>query len=454
MLLIALIWYSLSRRSWRAGAATYIGLSFFAGGLVATIGGHAGGYFSPFLRWALIIAVIWMLDVITRSIGSWRKDLFSQITPLARGKVMKGLIFSASLILFVAAGEQGNRTIATGQALKSSDGWVFSDELGGFVSPATSDFLEQVAAFEPTVIEEYSGLASALLGPAKEVKVDSVIHALGAQRNEFLAVLELNPRYVVSSSASVEPWFAWNVSTNWWFYRHLYLNYSPAQVDGLPLLIWEHQPQRMHNPQSVECVVDSDSSSLVLGNGEAGLYDVLISYEKTGSDRDIVFVRNNLNRPFSPLGYVPLNPNTTEQRIPVALLEGKNKIDFVTSDSELAVETVNIYSCQAYRFIYDDGEWDNEVFPGLGPQLSVTPVDLTDRTWTRGVANDFTAFFVHLSSVNGEAFVPGRSLIFADGTSRLIEKVERNEVYLNVFLSGGALTPEIHGFPNAFRFSE
>jgi hypothetical protein len=73
--------------------------------------------------------------------------------------------------------------------------------------------------------------------------------------------------------------------------------------------------------------------------------------------------------------------------------------------------------------------------------------DLTVANWDRGVARKWAGFFVRSGT---PGYAPGRRVKLGNGEVRAIVKVEEKKPYLNVFVEGKALDPNVHGTPDAF----
>ena len=343
-----LTWYSISRRNPRTGLLAYVGFALFAGGSVATLGGHIGEYFFPFIRWSVFVAVIWVIGILIEKVGAAKSR--SGLSAMLPSRILShASIFSLAFVLIFSGSYKTISINQNREALALDDDWVFNQSLGGYVSKDAQRYLDHIASLNSSFIEEYSGLASALLGPPAGPKVDAVIHALGAQRTQFNDILESRPPFVISSSTAIDPWFSWNISTNWWFYRHLYMHYTPHSVEGLPLLIWEHTANRNSGWERVTCAVDQDGERLVIEDARPGFYEISIFYESTKRGQGLFLVQNNLNRPFRPYGYVSVNPNQTSSKFPAAVFDGVNSFQMATSEGFRVSELFEVHRCDATK---------------------------------------------------------------------------------------------------------
>ncbi|MDQ7016501.1 MAG: hypothetical protein Q9N68_09025, partial [Gammaproteobacteria bacterium] len=81
--------------------------------------------------------------------------------------------------------------------------------------------------------------------------------------------------------------------------------------------------------------------------------------------------------------------------------------------------------------------------------------DYSDSNWSNGVGLFGDAiFFLSATRKAVHAFIPGRLATLADGTTRKIIKVQKENESLIVTLSGDNLDPNIIGYPNIIKLSD
>ena len=95
-----------------------------------------------------------------------------------------------------------------------------------------------------------------------------------------------------------------------------------------------------------------------------------------------------------------------------------------------------------------------QVLEVLEDPPSNTPYNLTDNNWINGVAIRWAGFFVSASQQNQAEFSPGGEISFADGSVRIINKVEISGIYLNIYLDGQPLNGAVVGYPNTFKVTQ
>ena len=74
--------------------------------------------------------------------------------------------------------------------------------------------------------------------------------------------------------------------------------------------------------------------------------------------------------------------------------------------------------------------------------------DTTDVNWVKGLARKGAGFFVANNPANEKEILVGYVVRFADGQEREILRVDKNERYLYVTISGDTLDAQKVGFPN------
>jgi len=80
--------------------------------------------------------------------------------------------------------------------------------------------------------------------------------------------------------------------------------------------------------------------------------------------------------------------------------------------------------------------------------VGVSAFSLTDITWEKGIAKNWSGFFITDNPSNRGVYVPGRILRFHNGEIRTVIKQEIRNGYVNVFLDGEILNGNIVGYPN------
>jgi len=84
------------------------------------------------------------------------------------------------------------------------------------------------------------------------------------------------------------------------------------------------------------------------------------------------------------------------------------------------------------------------------PDPTDVAFNLTDLNWENGVSRTEAAFFVQENPENFRSFKVGTRIKFKTGV-RTIREVTRTEPWLNIYLTGGLLSPTVDGYPNTFQ---
>jgi len=432
--LLAFSIIALRKRSYELGLWTFVGSSVFLGGMVATVGGHIGGYLISFHLWF----VISMLLLTVR--------FFSH---LFHSSALK-LVFSSALVLFLAIQmlDVFNKMHDLKFKLENSD-LVYDENLDGYLNPAYLPSKQIGLDSNEEYMEEYSGLVTAFRGKPQPGRIDSVIHALGKEKLAQEKLLNDMPSAVISSSPTIGDWFGWSFSANWWFYRHLLQDYAPQYFTPSTLL-WRRTPPSIW--PRIPCSVDIHRNQLQIEPESDGLYELTIEFkEKNLGVNSFLMVRNGINQAADAEGYVAINPNSNSSIVPVYLyrtIEGFSKTDIkvITNDKNVRVPT--IATCSA-RLVTVSKSTSNLVYPYFG--VSTTPFLFTDRNWDRGIGRLSPDILLLSSQANREKYYDISAVIFGDEKPRQVESVQIDDDFIQINLSGQLLAPNQTGFPNEFR---
>jgi hypothetical protein len=437
LILTGIVLYAFYKKSKEFLVISFIGFGLFLGGMTSTIGGHSYIYFSPFRLWGALV-ILSLLTYIALSFSFQIKYKSKNIN--FHSLQALGLV----VILFVVS--QTNLTLRKYQEAHQNTSVAFNYELGGYF-PKDYVPLETVTRSK-LILEEYWGIASTNRQMKRTSKTDSVIHALGSQREQFISDLGEEELIVVTSSPSVGEWFNWNMSANWWFYGELLRNFTPEQNSPITL-----QWSRSKSPalwKKAQCLVSANGQSVSVNSPRTSILEVSVDYINPGRySREFTMIQNNLNFAAGANGFLALDPGASTQKFPVAVIPGMNtlKLRHIGGTKKFVSRLI---SCSANEI---DFPKNSERFRLLNSLIEPTntPFNLTDSNWVKGVANFDTAFFVLNSPSNSSNLRVGSRLVFSNGESRQIQRIESAGQYLNIFLDGEKLTPEVYGFPNKFK---
>ncbi len=427
----------------------FIGITLAAGGTLASVGGHLeSGYMISFIFWCKatlgISLVVFILSAIARmKLGT--SLLNSIVIPIILGSV---------IIQLLLISENVEAYVRKREVAQSDENKFFVPEMGGYLPNSWKAHVSLARdSNETTIVEEYWGIWSSISKTQTNFPVDSVIHALGDTRIQYAKILQKLPNFVVTSTPSISgPWYGWNLSANWWFYKIVLENYVPTQTSPSTLL-WKKAAKRSIWPVTY-CYISNDPKNpeIVIETNIPGYYEITIQYEVSElSSRTLLFVKNNLNLAFN--GYLSLDPRAKTSTFPVGLHgSDENRLDFKLTTVSDDLSKVLVQGCQAKKIIFD--------FEHIGvPSLLIadpadTAFNLTDQNWVNGVARNWAGFFVRNTMKNRNSLTPGKAIKFAGDHSRSITRQEDGGYFLNIFLNGNPLDGNILGFPHKFEIQE
>ena len=415
-----------------------IGTGLFIGGGVSTIGGHTYNYFSPFKLWGLLVILALIFYSFTK-IMLYKKICNNEWIEYNSAKIIVGFF-----LVFGVTETYETWTVQT--EAKSNKTVVWDKRLGGYIP---SEYIPKKELNKNEVlVEEYWGLTSTLGDTKRTSKTDSVIHALGSQRTDFKRDLRNDDVLVVTSSQSIGEWFNWNLSANWWFYRSLFEGFDPKW--NSPITIRWKKTDELLKRKEVDCHISSDGQSLKVLSDEVGLYDLEIHYKGPGKfSRSFSLIENNLNYAYGGNGFVALDPGSKLQQFPAVLGSTPSVLKMISINAGPR-EVTRLSKCSATLMVFPRNSGRDQIVSNL-IQASESPFNLTDQNWKLGIAKFDTAFFILNTPSNLKIFRPGSEITFVNEEKRTINRIENSGPYLNIFLSGNRLIPEIHGYPNKFK---
>lgn len=306
--LAAVAVYALVRRGLGSLLVAYLGTATFLGGLIGTVGGHAADYFWAFVLWGYAVTAVGAVRLAALAL----ERLPALRTP---GTALRLAGAAATVAVLAVAGTAAVQDARQRGGLFAADPrFVYDAGLGGYLDAAFADQVRTAREREAPVVEEYLGLSGVVDGP-QSASVDSVIAALGRQREAFAARLADRPGLVVTTAPEVNDWVTWNLSANWWFYRDLFQGYAPVRTSPLTLGWTPAEPATW---AQVPC--RTEGSQVVVGAPAAGLYEVTLRYQGPGRGaRAFTMVQNDIDVAVDAGGFVALDPGAREQRFPVAV---------------------------------------------------------------------------------------------------------------------------------------
>ena len=416
----------------------WIGVVLFAGGALASVGGHVGGYFGGLNFYGVMVVyiglarLVWLgLHYISAQVTSHK----SQVT-----NMLLAIVFCISTSLMLIS---LNNFISSAASARNDPNRFYVSELGGYLGLEWKDYIGLArASNEKEIFEEYWGLWSATRKIFPAWPVDSVIHTLGNVRTKAASALK-NGKLIITTKESAYPgWVGWNISQSYWFYQDLLRDWTPIYQSPLTT-VWRRGERNLSSVEVPCQIVEKNKMSIVVD--QPGLLEVNVQYSVSGF-RSLLLLDNNFS--FSPVtnGFVSLNPKAGNALIPAyAAKKGKN-IYFAHFLPSNRNGDSRLESCKAKLFIGDLVYGQSMVRKNCVSDSFY----LTDVNWTCGVARRWAGFFLPNNKKITDDFKVGKRVKFNDATTREISKVEANGIYLNVFVNGYPLDPEKVGSPDKF----
>jgi hypothetical protein len=306
--LVTVTSYALVRRGLGSLLVTFLGTATLMGGVTATVGGHAANYFWAFVFWGHAVSAVALVRLAAHALA--HVPAHRMLTRALRVTVTVAMV----AVMVVAGGAIAQHARQAGGVLAADPRYHYDEALGGFLDSAFISQVRTARETEPRAVEEYLGLSGVVDGPQTAL-VDSVIAALGRQREPFAAQLAERPELVVTTAPDTTNWVTWNLSANWWFYRDLFRGYAPV-LTSPQTVSWT--PVEPTDWTEVPC--RTEDAQIVVETPDAGLYEVALQYKGPGRiARAFTMVENHINIASDARGFVSLDPGGREQRFPVAV---------------------------------------------------------------------------------------------------------------------------------------
>jgi len=410
----------------------WIGLILFAGGLLASIGGHFGGYFFGSYLWGILVICIGLARLVWIKLSYY---LSQAIKPAVAIFFCVSIFFSfVSISLYFSANynaaQDHNR--------------FYVSELGGYLNSEWKNYIYLARnTSEPAIFEEYWGLWSATRKIFPNWQVDSVIHALGQKRIEAGSALK-NAKLIITTNEFAYPdWVGWNISENYWFYQDLLREWTPVAKSPLTT-VWQKSKQNLSSLK-VPCQIDAKDTIKILVN-QLGLLEVGIQYQVSGF-RSLLLVDNNFS--FSPVtnGFVSLDPKANNALIPMyASNKGVNiyKARFLPANRNLESKLI---ACTAKLL-------SGDIVYGKTMIIATPANNLSDINWQKGIGKNCAGFFVLNTPNNINLYKVGRKIKNIAGEVRTIKNVIVGKNFIHINLWGKILDGDMEVFPDRVEVLE
>lgn len=258
----------------RLALVAFLILATFGGGLLAELGGHRDpGYWIGLERLVFFGSLAALFAIPYHAVLILLSDhnlIRLKYLYIAFFFLICGMFLAVSVGLFFA-----------GRTTHVQSGSVYWPDLGGFIDGGDANLLEISEAFKShyprseddrasRYFSSYYGPVEAAAGGMHPAPTDSIIHAHGRRRSLFYEVFSASEWPVVTTSNPRNNiWSAWNRSSAWPFFRHLFLRYDLRQVSKFNLF-WHPLAQgRVPIGEPVTCEIEAgdDGNALTLWLG-------------------------------------------------------------------------------------------------------------------------------------------------------------------------------------------
>jgi hypothetical protein len=410
-----------------------IGLTLFAGGTLASIGGHLGGYFGGLYFWGTVTSVVLFFKALV--LAADRTKWFSSFYLFL-------FLFSAFLMLIFIADNTWRDYRKNFDTAQSDPEKFYVNELGGFIHNDYSGYVKYALQHrEKVATEDYWGLWSSLHRNFPPWPVDSVIHALGGVRQLSEKSLE-STDFVITTRYLISPdWHPWNLSQNFWFYGNLFSNWKPVFISP-STVVWSRE-KFDSNFQSVECKISSDKMSIIINTNDFGFYKIHLSYSSSGK-RHLVQFKNNISYAVDASGYISLMPGAHRSVFPVRISgQTGNQFDI----RALGKAAVSISECTATRFNHMSEELLSE------SMFSKEAFTLSDEEVNAAV-KEFPIFIVENNFEKRNKYSINSVVKFENGEQRNIVYASEHGAHLAVWVKGSVLDIDKIGSPDKFEVTQ
>lgn len=430
LVLVAVGFMGLRRQDPALLALAWLGGILLLGGALASVGGHLGGYFSPFHFWALLSAVALLCSLFARQL----RRHWSLARPT--NALNTGLLIGAS-VLAVAATAQRD---AVREQARQDPLHFRVPELGGYLNRDWQPYIQFIRQTGPddSVFEEYWGIWSAMRRPEPLLPVDSVIHALGRLRRQGLAMVEAQPDWIVTTLP--HGWQTWSLSANYWLYRGLLEHYSPVMTSPATVL-WRREPQPVEWVE-LACSIASSGDRVQVEALQRGYYELRLSHQPVPAGRRVTLLRTDVPDAFH--GWAALQPETTETLMPgFAPLAGPHEHPAVVLPRGEEA-TLQLTGCQALQMSRQD--------PHLFASAPAA-YPFSDETWAQGFARELPLVRVLETLDNRRQLAPGAAIRIDGETPRTILDSRSFPPWLDLRFEGDPIVVSGQSAPIRFDFT-
>jgi hypothetical protein len=305
-----------------------IGTGLLSSGILTSYSSATPGYYGAFMAWAMLVLASLSISFVFQFF--FRDDSFrANCRPLLLSSILV-------LIPLAVAGQTylAEKVRIQREKRKGDIQWI--PALNAYGPKWMAKDLEHVRDVIPnnsTAASDYWNWLS-LAVPTKNIfPVDSIIHALGRQRNNSAFLLkDRPPSYAFTTTlAFSKDWSRWNIAYNWWFFRTLRENYDLI-YRGNSINLWKLRDDnlgRISSQKNSSCSITYKRNTMIINSLKPVTFGYLRFKLKRlpNNPRNFFILADQFNDgagPGSFDGFTALNPYSLEHERPVWILGGSN----------------------------------------------------------------------------------------------------------------------------------
>ena len=305
-----------------------LGTGLFASGILTSYSSATPGYYGAFVFWGYLTILGILINAFFRVLPAHHVTRFSRTTScLSLFLLLIPVAFA--LNTYTLERKRINVEISSGESK-----WLpFLNSYGPTWIANDIENVNRLVPRRATAISDYWNWLNLSLSTKSTLRVDSLIHAIGSEREKSLSLLHrVPPDYVFTTSLGFsKDWSRWNMSYNWWFFKGLRRDYRLV-YRGNSINVWKRKTNLAENSLSIplsECRVTNDDNTFsIYSLRPVSLVSLRFSLAQIPKDpRHFYVLSDRFNDgagPGSFDGFSALNPYASFHEQPVLVSKGKN----------------------------------------------------------------------------------------------------------------------------------
>lgn len=418
----------------------WLGAMLLAGGTIATLGGHIDRYFSPMYQWGTLVLVV-------HALGNFRLFIEKRFPNNPRDWIRTSVVVWAATLGVMNFASASSGLYLEKKLLTSGElHYFYVKELGGYLPNSWQSYVTFARQdVHPIVVEEYWGIFSAIRRVFPPLPVDSVIHALGKQREAATKAIGTgaNTLFIVSRYGNFHKWQPWNISANYWFYQPLL---ERGHIVGRFPATLALTSSKTHKFIDHRCIVNSQGNRFSLPGATAGYYEISLDSVPIGPGRHLFMVDNRIVFAANAAGWLSLDPNLSNHQFPVYIDDPAYPSFPVEVRPQKTGAKVVLTRCSARRITHRN----EDILP--------LPLLFSDRfyenqgEWQSGYSTHEPTFYLPNLERHREVLAAAKQVQLPGGETRNILGFRPAGNRLVVHVSGTPINSHDIGYPTKLRF--